>query len=151
MYSDISTVHPQGSRTDMPMPKNGINVTHLLIVRDFERSRRFYVDILGGNVLKDGIPTILGFHDTWLILSTEGPPTDDRPGVAASAPENCATFSSALNLRVSDIHACYELWRSRGAEFLTAPKDHKSEIRCYMRDPDGRLIEVGQAKQLGAK
>lgn len=35
-------------------------------------------------------------------------------------------------------------WRSRGAEFLAEPKDHGAEIRCYMRDPDGYLIEVGQ-------
>ena len=32
----------------------------------------------------------------------------------------------------------------RGAEFLTPPKQHKTELRCYMRDPDGYLIEVGQ-------
>jgi len=33
---------------------------------------------------------------------------------------------------------------SRGAEFITEPKDHDIEIRCYIRDPDGYLIEVGQ-------
>jgi catechol 2,3-dioxygenase-like lactoylglutathione lyase family enzyme len=27
---------------------------------------------------------------------------------------------------------------------LTPPKDHDGEIRCYLRDPDGHLIEVGQ-------
>jgi len=32
----------------------------------------------------------------------------------------------------------------QGAEFLTEPKDHGVELRCYMRDPDGHLIEVGQ-------
>ena len=45
---------------------------------------------------------------------------------------------------MADVHACYQEWRSKGAEFLTEPKDHASEIRCYMRDPDGHLIEVGQ-------
>ena len=29
-------------------------------------------------------------------------------------------------------------------KFLTPPIDRGSEIRCYMRDPDGHLIEVGQ-------
>ncbi|HVH30206.1 MAG TPA: VOC family protein, partial [bacterium] len=33
---------------------------------------------------------------------------------------------------------------ARGAAFLTPPIDRGSEIRCYMRDPDGHLIEVGQ-------
>ncbi len=35
-------------------------------------------------------------------------------------------------------------WSSRGAQFLTPPKQHQYEIRCYLRDPDGHLIEVGQ-------
>jgi hypothetical protein len=25
------------------------------------------------------------------------------------------------------------------------PSDRKAELRCYLRDPDGYLIEVGQA------
>jgi catechol 2,3-dioxygenase-like lactoylglutathione lyase family enzyme len=42
--------------------------------------------------------------------------------------------------------ACYELWRSRGAEFITEPKEKYGETRCYIRDPDGYIIEVGQSK-----
>ena len=38
----------------------------------------------------------------------------------------------------------YELWSGRGAEFLTPPIRRETEIRCYIRDPDGHLIEVGQ-------
>ncbi|MBO0894131.1 MAG: VOC family protein, partial [Acidimicrobiales bacterium] len=53
--------------------------------------------------------------------------------------------SSFLNIRVADIHACYEDWRAKGAQFLTPPIDRKAELRCYLRDPDGYLIEVGQA------
>ena len=37
------------------------------------------------------------------------------------------------------------LWRSRGAEFLTEPKPKYGETRCYIRDPDGYIIEVGQS------
>jgi hypothetical protein len=33
---------------------------------------------------------------------------------------------------------------ARGAQFLTPPKQHETEMRCYIRDPDGYLIEVGQ-------
>jgi catechol 2,3-dioxygenase-like lactoylglutathione lyase family enzyme len=51
-----------------------------------------------------------------------------------------------MNIRVADIRACYELWRSRGAEFITEPKDKYGETRCYIRDPDGYIIEVGQSK-----
>lgn len=38
----------------------------------------------------------------------------------------------------------YREWSARGATFLTEPKDHGYEIRAYIRDPDGHLIEVGQ-------
>ena len=51
-----------------------------------------------------------------------------------------------MNIRVADIGACYELWRSRGAEFITEPKEKYGETRCYIRDPDGYIIEVGQSK-----
>jgi predicted enzyme related to lactoylglutathione lyase len=53
---------------------------------------------------------------------------------------------SILNIRVANIQACYELWRSRGAKFITEPKDKYGETRCYIRDPDGYIIEVGQSK-----
>jgi hypothetical protein len=46
------------------------------------------------------------------------------------------------------VQACYEQWSSRGAQFVTPPIDPGAEIRCYMRDPDGYLIEVGQATGL---
>jgi catechol 2,3-dioxygenase-like lactoylglutathione lyase family enzyme len=56
--------------------------------------------------------------------------------------------SSFLNLRVADIWACYKNWTAKGAHFLTEPLDnHGHEWRCYMRDPDGYLIEVGQYTQ----
>src|ERR1700733_6824047 len=46
---------------------------------------------------------------------------------------------------VADIQACYQQWSAKGAEFVTPPIDRGAEIRCYMRDPDGYMIEVGQA------
>lgn len=65
--------------------------------------------------------------------------------VEAVVPADSRTLSSAMNIRVTDVRAAYQRWRSRGAEFLTEPKDHELETRCYLRDPDGYLIEVGQA------
>jgi catechol 2,3-dioxygenase-like lactoylglutathione lyase family enzyme len=137
------------SSAEWPEPKDDIRVTNLLIVRDIARSRHFYADILGAQVLREGLegpPAILSFHNAWLVLSTEGGPTDDKPDVVAVAPSDSKTLSSALNLRVTNIHELYERWRALGAEFLTPPKEHEAEIRCYMRDPDGHLLEVGQAK-----
>jgi hypothetical protein len=47
---------------------------------------------------------------------------------------------------VADIQACYKEWTSRGAEFITEPIEKYGETRCYIRDPDGYIIEVGQSK-----
>lgn len=54
-------------------------------------------------------------------------------------------MSSFLNVRVADIAAFHEQATAKGARFLTEPLDRKAELRCYVRDPDGYLIEVGQA------
>ena len=81
----------------------------------------------------------------------EGPgggPTPDKPNISVVNYEPGTAVSSFLNLRVADIQACYEQWSSKGAEFVTPPIDRGAEIRCYMRDPDGYLIEVGQSTGL---
>jgi catechol 2,3-dioxygenase-like lactoylglutathione lyase family enzyme len=134
--------------SEWPRPRLGVGtdvvVTHLLIVRDVDSSRRFYTDVLGAKPLMEGPPAILRFYNSWLILSQEGGPTDDKPDVVAVAPSDGRTLTSALNLRVADIYEVYTKWSARGAAFLTPPKAHPSEIRCYMKDPDGHLIEVGQ-------
>ncbi|MER7441431.1 VOC family protein [Micromonospora avicenniae] len=125
-------------------PENGVVLTHLLIVRDVERSREFYQRVLGATVVRERQPAILRFHNSYIVINDEGGPTDDKPTVRAEAPADPDVLSSAMNVRVTDVRAVYEQWRSRGGEFLTEPKDHGVEIRCYLRDPDGYLIELGQ-------
>jgi lactoylglutathione lyase len=120
-------------------------VTVTLIVADIARSVAFYRDVLGATVLREGEPTFLRFGNIWLTINLGGgPPTDDKPEVIVTPPKDPNVLSSFLNLRVNDIASCYALWRSRGAKFITEPKKHATEYRCYMRDPDGYLIEVGQ-------
>lgn len=129
---------------DFPAPIEGIALTHFIVVEDVERSSRFYRDVLGGEVLRDGEPTIVALANSWIIINVGGPPTEDKPTVTLEPPREPDRVSSFLNIRVADIHAVYEQWRARGAEFLTPPTDRGAELRCYMRDPDGHLIEVGQ-------
>ena len=130
---------------EFPAPEEGIVLTHFIVTADVERSRRFYADVLGGEVLRDGEPTIIALANSWIIINLGGPPTDDKPTVTLETPRDPDHVSSFLNIRVADIHACYEQWRGRGAAFLTPPTDRGAELRCYLRDPDGHLIEVGQA------
>ena len=119
-------------------------VTNTLIVADIPRSVAFYRAVLGATVLREGEPTFLQLGNVWLTINGGGGPTDDKPEVVASPPRDPNVLSIFLNLRVSDIRRYYELWSSRGAKFITEPKVHATELRCYMRDPDGYLIEVGQ-------
>jgi lactoylglutathione lyase len=119
-------------------------VTNTLIVRDIQCSVAFYRDVLGATVLREGEPTFLRLGNVWLTINRGGGPTDDKPEVVASPPRDPNVLSIFLNLRVTDISRYYDLWSSRGAKFITKPKVHATELRCYMRDPDGYLIEVGQ-------
>jgi catechol 2,3-dioxygenase-like lactoylglutathione lyase family enzyme len=125
-------------------PTFEIAVAHFIVSQDVERSRRFYTEVLGGTTLRPGEPSYVALANSWIIINVGGGPTDDKPTVMLEAPADPNVTSSFLNIRVSDIQAAYAEWSRRGAEFLTPPKQHKTELRCYMRDPDGYLIEVGQ-------
>jgi catechol 2,3-dioxygenase-like lactoylglutathione lyase family enzyme len=130
---------------DFPGPREGFVLTHFVVAEDVARSRDFYAGVLGGKVVLDGEPTIVKLANGWVIINTGGGPTDDKPEVVLETPGDPNRVSSFLNLRVADIQSAYREWSERGATFLTPPKDHGREIRCYMRDPDGHLIEVGQS------
>ncbi len=130
---------------EFPAPTEGIVLTQFIVSADVPKSRDFYVDILGGQVVMDGEPTIVKLSNSWIIINVGGGPTDDKPEVVLDVPSDPNLVSAFLNIRVADIAAAYAAWSAKGAEFLTPPIDRGREIRCYMRDPDGHLIEVGQA------
>jgi catechol 2,3-dioxygenase-like lactoylglutathione lyase family enzyme len=129
---------------DFPAPASGILLAHFIVSDDVERSRRFYTDVLGGETVRSGEPSYVALANSWIIINVGGSPTDDKPAVTLETPRDQDRVSSFLNIRVADIAAVYADWSARGAEFLTPPKQHETEIRCYVRDPDGHLIEVGQ-------
>jgi catechol 2,3-dioxygenase-like lactoylglutathione lyase family enzyme len=126
-----------------PAPTDGIAITHFLVSRDVARSHRFYSEVLGGEVVLEGEPSIVALANSWVTINAGGGPTEDKPDVTPVLPD-LHRVSSFLNIRVADIRAIYEQWSTRGAKFLTPPIDRGVEIRCYLRDPDGHLIEVGQ-------
>ena len=145
----MSSVQVGQKSYEMP-PRDGITVAHFLTVADVDRSLRFYEGVFGGRILskgdRKGAPGYLQLANTWLIVNPGGGPTPDKPTVTLSVLADRDKISSFMNIRVADIQACYQLWKSRGAEFITEPKDKYGETRCYIRDPDGYIIEVGQSK-----
>ena len=139
-------------RSDLPVPATGILATHFVVARNIETTARFYSEVLGGEVVLDGTrigpgaPTYVKLANIWVVINSGGGPTPDKPEVVLDVHDDPNRYDTFLNLRVADIHAVYDEWRERGAEFLTPPLDnHGYELRCYLRDPDGRIIEVGQA------
>ena len=145
----MSSVQVEQKSYEMP-PRDGITVAHFLTVADVDRSLRFYEAVFGARILSKGdskgAPGYLQLANSWLIVNGGGGPTPDKPTVTLSVLADRDKISSFMNIRVADIKACYELWKSRGAEFITEPKDKYGETRCYIRDPDGYIIEVGQSK-----
>ena len=131
---------------DLPAPLEGFVLTHFIVARDVARSRDFYRDVLGGKVVREGEPTIVKLANGWVTINVGGGPTDDKPDVVLEPPTDPHRTSAFLNIRVANIQLAYREWSSRGAEFLTPPTDRGSELRCYLRDPDGHLIEVGQTQ-----
>jgi catechol 2,3-dioxygenase-like lactoylglutathione lyase family enzyme len=131
---------------EFPPPPEGIVLAHFIVSDDVERSRRFYTEVLGGRLAFSGPGglTYVALSNSWIIINGGGGPTDDKPTVTLETPHDPDRVSSFLNIRVKDIGAVYAEWSARGAQFLTPPKQHEYEIRCYIRDPDGHLIEVGQ-------
>ncbi len=132
-------------RDEFPAPREGFVITNFLVVSDQDRSRDFYTSVFGAKVVRERDPVILRVANTWLILNVGGGPTDDKPTVTLSTPTDPDHASAFMNVRVADIARTYADWSARGAQFLTEPKDHGFEIRAYIRDPDGHLIEVGQS------
>ncbi len=132
---------------EVPPPAADILLTHFIVSDDVERSWRFYTEVLGGTVAFRGAdtgPVNVRLSNSWIVINAGGGPTDDKPEVTLETPRDPDRVSSFLNIRVKDIEAVYAEWSARGAQFLTPPKQHQFEIRCYIRDPDGHLIEVGQ-------
>ena len=143
----MNQVQVEQKTYQMP-PQDGLSVAHFLTVADIQRSIDYYEKVFGARVLSrgdaGGAPGYLQLANIWMIINVGGGPTPDKPTVMLSVP-NPDLISSFMNFRVADIQACYELWKSRGAEFITPPIPKYGEIRCYIRDPDGYIIEVGQS------
>ncbi len=55
-------------------PTDGMELTHLLVVSDLERSRAFYQGVLRAELYREygGTSAVLRFLGTWLLLVTGG-------------------------------------------------------------------------------
>ena len=129
-------------------PSEEMELTHILVVQDLEKSKSFYNDVLGCEIYREygGTSCVLKFQGSWLLIVTGGEPTKDKPGITFTPPESPDRVSHAMTIRVADCQSAYQTLKSRGAVFLTPPVDWGSEIRGFFHDPDGHLFEISEAK-----
>src|SRR6202167_5256484 len=134
----MNAVRIEQKSYEMP-PRDGFTVTHFITVADIDRSADFYEKVFGGRILSRGDSKGASGHiqiaNTWLIVNVGGGPTPDKPSVPPGGPAGPDQVSSFLNIHVADIQGCYELWKSRGAEFITEPNEKYGEIPCSICDP----------------
>ena len=127
-------------------PTESMELTHILVISDLERSVAFYRDVLGAELVREygGASAVFSFAGGWLLLVTGGGPTADKPTVTFDVPADPDRVSHALTIRVPDGLAAYETLRARGADFLTPPVTSEWEVRGFFRDPDGHLLEISE-------
>ncbi|WP_026212572.1 VOC family protein [Longispora albida] len=122
-------------------------VTHILVVADPAASKDFWAGLLGGRLYREyGSSVVIDFHGSWLLLVSGGEPTPDKPDVTFAGPGDPGRVSHAMTLRVAGCQAAYDELTARGARFLTPPYDWGGEVRCFLRDPDGHLVELSEAR-----
>ncbi len=63
----------------------------------------------------------------------------------AGAPEGGPPNEDHFALSVDDLDAVCARLRTEGIEFLVEPRDYPWGRSAYLRDPDGRLVELAQA------
>ena len=127
-------------------PAPDLDVTHILVVADLQRSRVWYLDVLGATLYREygGSSVVLQLGRAWLLLVTAGGPTPDKPSVTLAPPSDPDQRDQLFTMRVDDCQAVYELLVSRGAAFLTPPVTSGAETRAFLRDPDGHLFEISE-------
>jgi len=117
-----------------------------LVVQDLERSRRFYVDVLGMRQVERpafsfaGLWFQLGSNQIHLILE------HDQSGPAGSPPPpGHASAGRTLHFafEVADAHRALEQLQRLEVPIRSGPKlrpDGCTQIWCY--DPDGHIVEL---------
>jgi catechol 2,3-dioxygenase-like lactoylglutathione lyase family enzyme len=71
---------------DATIAQEGFFATHFFTVKDQEKSKDFYVRILGGKLIKAENPCYIKLANSWIILNCGGGPTPDKPAVVLETP-----------------------------------------------------------------
>ena len=129
-----------------PFPAGASALTTLLVVSDLARSVAFYRDVLGARLYGEygGTSAVFEVAGAWILIVTGGEPTPDKPTVRFVPPADPDQADHEIIFRVDDCRRAYDELTARGGVFLSPPLDRGGEVRCFLRDPDGHLIELSE-------
>ena len=129
-----------------PFPAGASALTTLLVVSDLARSVAFYRDVLGARLYGEygGTSAVFEVAGAWILIVTGGEPTPDKPTVRFVPPAYPDRADHEIIFRVDDCRRAYDELTARGGVFLSPPLDRGGEIRCFLHDPDGHLIELSE-------
>lgn len=127
----------------------GIRVKSLdhvtLVVKDLEKSRRFYVDVLG---MREVPRPAFSFAGLWfqagatqihLILEYEG----SGPAGNLLAEDRRSSRTHHFAFLVDDAAACLPILQAQGVTVLSGPKPRPDGyVQVFVTDPDGHVIEL---------
>ena len=74
---------------NLPTPSEGFLATLFITVRKVARSRAFYTEVLGGQLVLEENPCMVKLSNSWIIMNPGGPPTPD----SARVPAGCSPIS----------------------------------------------------------
>src|SRR2546423_6331310 len=106
-----------------------MELTHILVVRDLQRSLPWYRDVLGATLTGEygGTSAVFNYDGAWLLVVTPGGDTPDKPGTEFVPPPDPSKISHSRTIPVPDCRAASQMLHSRGAQFLTEPHESESE------------------------
>ena len=126
-------------------PDSSAGVDPLLAVANLDRALAFWVERMGAvaEVHWDSY-ALLRVGEGRLHLAVTGDPPPDRAVRLVPPIPDPHEATGEVVIRVADCQAVVEVLQHRGVEFLGPPATPAwgGEVRAFLRDPDGHLIEV---------
>jgi catechol 2,3-dioxygenase-like lactoylglutathione lyase family enzyme len=120
----------------------------LMAVRDLERSKKFYIDLLGFKLLEQdpehgGVFLAIGGHGNTLDLFPSTAPDAGPPSASdgRSMPGLGVKHIAFAVEGEDDLRAAYHALTEAGVMIQRA-LDHESQKSIYFHDPDGNLLEI---------
>lgn len=129
-----------------PSPIRARYVDHVtLVVKDMERSRRFYVDLLG---LEEVPRPGFRFPGMWFQAGPTqihliGEHDESGPAGVRTADGVSISRTNHFAFEVADANAAAAYLSEQGIEIVAGPKQRPDgPTQMYIHDPDGHLVEL---------